>query len=87
MTQRLLVIIVSLALLAVLAPSPARADGSMRCGQHLVTGGQRHGPMQYEVLKKCGEPKERLGYTWIYEKRGKIYNVIFDFSGRLMRIE
>ena len=87
MIPRLLLIIFSFALLAILAPDTAYASGSMRCGTHLITAGQRHGPMRYEVLKKCGEPTERLGYTWVYEKGSKTYVATFDHSGRLMRSE
>jgi len=70
-----------------LLPEPVFASGSMRCGSHLVSAGQRHGPGKYEVLKKCGEPTQRNGNTWIYEKSSKTYYAIFDQSGRLMRIE
>ena len=71
----------------ILMPEPVFASGSMRCGTHIVTGGQRHGPGKYEVLKKCGEPTQRNGDTWIYEKSGNLHVVFFDASGRLMRIE
>lgn len=72
----------------ILVPEPVFASGSMRCGTHIVTGGQRHGPGKYEVLKKCGEPTQRHGNTWIYDKSSNTkYVVIFDQSGRLMRIE
>ena len=48
----------------------------------------RDGPGKYEVLKKCGEPTERLSDTWIYDKRGKSKRVLrFGPDGRLMRIE
>ena len=87
MFSRLVMIASSIALLAALAPSSAFASGSMRCGSHLVAAGQRHGPLKYEVLKKCGEPANRLGNTWVYEKGSKTYTAIFDHGGRLMRIE
>jgi len=70
-----------------LVPEPVFASGSMRCGSHLVSAGQRHGPGKYEVLKKCGEPTQRNGNTWIYDKSGNKHVVFFDQSGRLMRIE
>ena len=71
-----------------LLPDAVYASGSMRCGTHLVTAGQRHGPGKYEVLKKCGEPTVRNGNTWIYERSGNKQDVVvFDASGRLMRIE
>ena len=83
------VVIVAMALIFLtLLPEPVYASGSMRCGTHLVTAGQRHGPGKYEVLKKCGEPTERNGNTWIYERpRNRQHIVRFDPSGRLMRIE
>jgi hypothetical protein len=87
MIPRLLLIASSIALLAALAPEPVFASGSMRCGSHLVSAGQRHGPMKYEVLKKCGEPTDRYGNTWIYEKGGKTYTATFDQGGRLERID
>lgn len=45
--------------------------GSMRCGSHLISDDQRHGIGRYEVLKRCGEPTERAGDTWIYDQPGK----------------
>ena len=71
-----------------LMPEPVFATGSMRCGSHIVTAGQLHGPGKYEVLKKCGEPTQRNGNTWINDKPGNFKHVVFfDDSGRLMRIE
>ena len=87
MIPRLLLIATSIALLAALIPEPVFASRSMRCGSHLVSGGQRHGPMKYEVLKKCGEPTERFGNTWIYERGNRTFTATFDHSGRLIRIE
>ena len=61
---------------------------SMRCGTHIITSGGRHGPYQYEVLKKCGEPTAREGNTWTYEQPGRTRRVmVFDASGNLSRIE
>jgi len=73
--------------LLTLAPGPTLAD-SVRCGSHILSTGGRHGPDKYEVLKKCGEPTTRAGNTWIYDKSNVSKNVlVFDASGRLMRIE
>ena len=70
-----------------LMPEPALAD-SVRCGSHILSTVSRHGTDKYEVLKKCGEPTTRAGNTWIYEKSNVSKNVlVFDASGRLMRIE
>ena len=65
--------------------APAEAN-SMRCGQHLVSAGGRTGPTMYEVLKKCGEPNERAGLTWIYEQRGRVRVLTFDSRGLLVNI-
>jgi len=80
-------IVASTFILLALMPEPVFASGSMRCGSHIVSAGQRHGPGKYEVLKKCGEPTVRNGDTWIYDRGSKQYAVMFDPSGRLMRIE
>jgi hypothetical protein len=64
---------------------PVQAN-SMRCGQHIVSSGGRTGPTMYEVLKKCGEPNERSGLTWIYEQRGLIRTLTFDSRGLLVNI-
>lgn len=73
--------------LATLMPVAAVADGSMRCGSHIISAGERNGAGKYEVLKKCGEPTARSGNTWIYEKSGGTRRVVvFDPSGRVSRI-
>jgi hypothetical protein len=87
MICRSLLIVAAAVVLLMLMPEPVFASGSMRCGTHIVTAGQLHGPGKYEVLKKCGEPTQRNGNTWVYDKSGKTQYVIFDASGRLMRIE
>ena len=75
-----------IAAFTLLLAQPASA-GYMRCGNHLIEDDLRHGPGQYEVLKKCGEPTERFGHTWIYERAGSRKVVKFDDAGRLQRIE
>ena len=73
--------------LATLMPVAAVADGSMRCGSHIISAGERNGAGKYEVLKKCGEPTNRSGNTWVYEKSGGARRVVvFDASGRVSRI-
>ena len=75
------------AILGLIVAMPASA-GSMRCGSHIIQDSQRHGPGKYEVLKKCGEPTERLSDTWIYDKPGRSKRVLrFGPDGKLMRIE
>jgi hypothetical protein len=59
---------------------------AMRCGTHIIGAGDRSGNGKYEVLKKCGEPKVRDGYSWIYEKYGNTYVVTFDSAGRVSSI-
>ena len=60
--------------------------GSMRCGSHLISDGGRHGPDAYEVLKRCGEPTSRQGYTWVYKKGNKRYVIHFNGNGGVARI-
>lgn len=88
MIVRKIFLFTAVAMLLASIPETASANESMRCGRHIVSAGQRHGPMQYEVLKKCGEPTSRSGNSWIYERPRTATRVfVFDFSGRLMRIE
>ncbi len=67
--------------------SQAALAGTMRCGTHLVTGGDRDSPGQYEVLKRCGEPTERYGDTWVYQKRGATHVLRFSSEGQLRYIQ
>jgi len=61
--------------------------GSMRCGWHIISDGGRNGPGTYEVLKRCGEPTDRQGNTWVYERANKKRYVIdFDDSGEIASI-
>ena len=71
--------------LIVLALQPASA-GFIRCGQHTIQDGGRHGGGMYEVLQKCGEPQERFGSTWVYVKGGVRTVVRFNDSGRISTI-
>lgn len=60
---------------------------SMRCGSHIIQSDQRHGMGKYEVLKRCGEPTERYGNTWIYDEPGKMKRVLrFGQDGLLSEI-
>ena len=80
-------IVASVFLLSNLMVEPAFADGSMRCGTHIISSGERSGPNKYEVLKKCGEPTNRSGSTWTYERPGGATRVVvFDSSGKVSRI-
>jgi hypothetical protein len=87
MTYKSELIVASVFLLSTLLMEPAFAD-STRCGRHVISSGQRHGPDKYEVLKKCGEPTTRAGNTWIYEKsRGVTTLMVFDALGKLSSIK
>ena len=81
-------IVASVLVLSTLALQPAFAYGSMRCGSHIISAGERHGAGKYEVLKKCGEPTSRSGNTWVYEQPGGARRVVvFDLSGSVSRID
>jgi hypothetical protein len=61
---------------------------SMRCGSHLITAGNDRSPGKYEVLKKCGEPDERYGNTWVYKKSSSVEHVVrFSNNGLIWYIE
>ena len=62
--------------------------GSMRCGTHIVSDSNRSGMGKYEVLKRCGEPTERFGNTWVYDQPGQSKKILrFNDSGLLMSID
>ena len=73
-------------ILGALMLSQTATAGSMRCGGHIIETGMRNGDGQYEVLRKCGEPKARNGNTWIYERGGKTTVVQFNDSGQISSI-
>ena len=61
--------------------------GYIRCGGHIIQDGLDNGHTKYEVLKKCGEPTERHGHTWIYHKRGSLKKTVrFKADGSLQSI-
>jgi Protein of unknown function (DUF2845) len=60
--------------------------GSIRCGGRIISDGKRNGTGQYEVLKKCGEPTERIGNNWIYEKQNKRNVIVFKDNGTIASI-
>ena len=81
--------LILVAALAAIAPFVATDvfAASMRCGGHIISAGQRHGMGKYEVLKRCGQPTERYGNTWIYEKQGQQRRVLrFGADGMLSDI-
>ena len=88
MTYRIAWIVTSVFALSLFLMELALAEGSMRCGTHIISAGGRPGPGKYEVLKKCGEPTIRAGDTWIYDKPGTVkYVVFFDAHGYIARID
>jgi len=73
--------------LSTLTLEPALASGSMRCGTHIISSGSVRGTGMYEVLKKCGDPTERFGSVWIYQRGSAKYTVHFNPAGEVSRIE
>ena len=65
------------------AASSAFADGSMRCGVHLVS----KGTLQDEVLTKCGQPYSASGAYWLYRNGQTVYRVQFNAVGEVRRIK
>lgn len=61
--------------------------GYMRCKGHIIEDGLNNTYTMYEVLKKCGEPTERYGNTWIYAGSSKFTRTLrFRSDGRLLSI-
>lgn len=61
--------------------------GSMRCGSHIISDDQRHGIGRYEVQKRCGDPTERYGDTWIYDRPGQARRTVrFGPDGTISNI-
>ena len=86
MTSKLKIIIVAL-FLSITVMEPALA-GSLRCGTHVISVGLGNDPGMYEVLKRCGEPDERYGNTWIYVKSSSVsHSLTFSGKGRLSSID
>jgi hypothetical protein len=82
------VLIAATLFISIVTIEPALATGSMRCGTHVITAGQRSAPFKHEVLKKCGEPTSRNGNTWIYKKSSSVSRVVrFGGDGQLYAIE
>jgi hypothetical protein len=81
-------IIIGVLAVNVLFTSTTALAGTMRCGIHIISDGGRSGPGKYEVLQKCGEPTERFGNTWVYDRQGQAKRVlIFDDRGLLIDIQ
>jgi hypothetical protein len=64
------------------------SDRSIRCGKHLLyAGGGSNAALQYEVLKKCGQPAAQSGDSWVYYQGNMVRHLTFNHQGRLLRIE
>ena len=75
-------------ILALFAMQSMAADRSMRCGTYLIhAGGGKDSALNYEVLKKCGEPAVKNGNNWIYLQGSMSRILTFNSEGRLQRIE
>ena len=85
MNSRLKLIIAAL-FLSIVVMEPALA-GSLQCGTHVISVGQGKDPGMYEVLKKCGEPDQRYGKTFIYKSGSISRTLTFGGSGKLNTIE
>ena len=85
MNKNITLIIATLFISIVMTES-AMARGSMRCGTHIITSNPAGPSGKYEVLKRCGEPNDRYGDTWIY-KKGSVTNTLeFSSNGQLKNI-
>lgn len=65
----------------------ATAFGSMRCGTHIISANPASPSGKYEVLKRCGEPTERYGDTWLYKKGSITHTLNFSSNGQLRNIQ
>ena len=63
------------------------ASASMRCGNHLITQGQRIGESKAAVYKKCGAPYKQAGNNWIYIKGNSVYRLRFSENSGLSSIK
>jgi hypothetical protein len=85
MNKNLKLIIASI-LISIVITESAIARGSMRCGTHMITSNPAGPSGKYEVLKRCGEPTERYGDTWIYKKGSLTHTLEFSSNGQLKNI-
>ena len=84
--------------LAMLLPAQASADDTWRCGQKLVSLGDR----TFEVEQKCGAPalRDQVGYTtdyygnqslpiteWVYGPPSGAYYILTFTGNKLTNIE
>lgn len=86
MTKKITLIIAALFISTVITES-ALARGSMRCGTHMITSDPAGPSGKYEVLKRCGDPTERYGDTWIYKRGSVTHTLEFSSNGQLRNIQ
>ena len=85
MYKNLKLIIASI-LISIVITESAMARGSMRCGTHMITSDPSRPSGKYEVLKRCGEPAERYGDTWLYKRGSLTHTLEFSSNGQLKNI-
>lgn len=77
-----------LILLASLALAGTAGAGTLRCDGDLFDDNSREAVFKHTLLEQCGEPDERYGNTWIYQRGPELRKVVqFDTDGQLERIE
>jgi hypothetical protein len=77
------------AIAALLLAGTAQA-GTLRCGNAFITDDQPDGQSRQQVLAKCGEPTNRDGDDWYYDRADVgqgTYVLHFNDSGELESIE
>jgi hypothetical protein len=85
MNRKLKLIIASL-FISIFMTESAMARGSMRCGTHMITSDPAGPSGKYEVLKRCGDPSERYGDTWLYKRGSVTHTLEFSSNGQLRNI-
>lgn len=86
--SKALALSIASAIISLATVSAYASDRSMRCGTHLIhAGGGPDSANMYEVLKKCGEPEEKQGSTWVYKQGSMRRMLTFRGDGKLQRIE
>ena len=86
MNRKLKLIIASL-FISIFITESAMARGSMRCGTQMITSDPAGPSGKYEVLKRCGDPTERYGDTWIYKRGSVTHTLEFSSNGQLRNIK
>ena len=78
----------AVAALASLLMAGTASAGTIRCGGQVFDDGARTGVFEHVILEHCGEPDQRYGSTWVYERPdGSRVVVEFGSDGELESIE